>query len=85
MTKNPSLPGVSRFSNPRISVQRHQLLTDKIKSSKNLANMQKLWYNPSVKLCRIVGRDCSMKKSEPFNRKIFAMLIEKAKGDRSSK
>ena len=26
-----------------------------------------------------------MKKSEPFNRKIFAMLIEKAKGDRSSK
>ena len=47
--------------------------------------MQKLWYNPSVKLCRIVGRDCSMKKSEPFNRKIFAMLIEKAKGDRSSK
>ena len=26
-----------------------------------------------------------MKKSEPFNRKIFAMLLEKAKGDRSSK
>ena len=26
-----------------------------------------------------------MKKSEPFNRKIFAMLLEKAKGDRSTK
>ena len=27
----------------------------------------------------------SMKKSQPFNRKIFAMLLEKAKGERSSK
>lgn len=26
-----------------------------------------------------------MKKSEPFNRKIFAMLLEKAKGERSTK